>query len=1368
MRLHVLLFALFLLHSTSGYNQAGDQNFVAKQKYKVHVSDNPQRPKTGYWVVHPDEEKVHAQQENIRVIVRLRNEPLSTGRTKPSAMATEHKKFLKDHLRIEKRLSAAGVSAKTKVLYEYRLSFNGFALLTTRAVAEEIKKLPYVLSVTEDKQVKTFDDTGNDIIRAPQVWTEYGLTGKGIRIGIIDTGVDYTHPDLGGGFGPNFKVAGGYDFFNSDDDPMDDNGHGSHVAGIAAANGESLKGVAPDAIIYAYKVLGSEGYGQDSGILAAIERTLDPDQNPNTDDALDVVNMSLGRYADADEPLSQAVNNAAAQGVVFVIAAGNNYDFFTIGTPAIAQDAITVGATDQYNYTASFSSKGPVEKTFYSKPDVSAPGVDVTSCFLNHDYNTLSGTSMASPLVAGAAALLLEKHNDWSPLMIKSALMGTSKKLNESLSIWEQGAGVINIFGAVQRGFLMEPGEISLGLLDKSETVITRTKTLTIRNTSQESKSFAMGVEGLNSANITLSFNPASFSLDVNAAKEVIVTFTINASLLETLNLPEAYTGVIVATCDQSSVKTIFSMVNPQVTELNFSEELPQTVIVIGINGSYYWKPYSPQSPKLSLYLPKAEYDIITYYQNFYTVITEGVNTESNLSIDITKSLAKNKIIFKPIDKEGNPIAIDGAFLGATLFSGKERNIYTFYVAPEDTFKISDQVHYKFDMELHGRSPGGGDYYDITFSTPYGASEDKIYSNNEDNFAIINIDNPSIGENNEQQMIHYLLAGNPWSYFTTWNTYPFTVPNPLKIYHSKNESNSAIMGSYGEFSPAAEQPGYRWGTALWNVSTANGLSFTKATGEVVTSVNTFPFQYDLGKSLLRYNLNMNNTENQILLSDYPTKGAFHRYYGEKERGTIWYQFFAGETLIRESSFPNQLPTDYNLLLDEIGSPQQYKIILDYEDYQVGGRFGHAKVELDFNTSRNDKNPPGISSLSLESQGLSTTELEASEGAVIKFQMNDLCQNSALFSYCQSSGIRSKSMKIKTADADWSELSFTSAGGEEYTGNLPPGLPEGYYALQLTCTDNDDNKLTYELTPAFLIGPASESAPYAVVRLIEPRDKDINAGENPTFRWSSVENVKNYTIQIAKDQSFKDLLIDVTQVQSTFNLPESLEGNTDFFWRVKANLNTTTIPWSEIFSFYSGTLPAAVLLQPENNTVDHSLKVKFKWTPAPNAYWQTFELSTSEDFSAIINQTGLTSDTVTIHYLFPDTDYYWRVGSYFSTFQESYFIQSQPFHFKTFEATTAIEQGESMPGIAYYPNPFASKINITFASEYAQQTTLMIKDVLGKVVRTISVDLRQGHNSVQWDGKNNQGVLLPDGLYFGAFTMTKREPAYFRMILKKDI
>ncbi|WP_055493354.1 S8 family peptidase [Streptomyces sp. TP-A0356] len=302
-------------------------------------------------------------------------------------------------------------------------------------------------------------------IGAPNAWAA-GYDGKGVKIAVLDTGVDANHPDLKGQVieAKNFSAASGIG---------DKVGHGTHVASIAAGTGAKshgkYKGVAPGAKILAGKVLDDEGYGNDSGILAGMEWA--------AQQGADIVNLSLGA---TDTPgidaLEAEVNKLSEQkGILFAIAAGNDGEMGdrTIASPGSAADALTVGAVDGNDKLASFSSRGPGPDGSI-KPDVTAPGVNITAAAAPGSlvdkevgenpagYLTLSGTSMATPHVAGAAALLKQEHPDWTFDRLKSALTGSAKGGN--YTPFQQGSGRIAVDRAIRQTVLADPSSVNFGI----------------------------------------------------------------------------------------------------------------------------------------------------------------------------------------------------------------------------------------------------------------------------------------------------------------------------------------------------------------------------------------------------------------------------------------------------------------------------------------------------------------------------------------------------------------------------------------------------------------------------------------------------------------------------------------------------------------------------------------------------------------------------------------------------------------------------------------------------------------------------------------------------------------------------------------
>lgn len=282
-------------------------------------------------------------------------------------------------------------------------------------------------------------------VGAPRAWAD-GYDGKGTTVAVLDTGIDADHPDV------KDRVLDARSFVPGEE--VDDkNGHGTHVASTVAGSGAASqgvnKGVAPGAGLIIGKVLGDDGYGSDSGIVEAMEWA--------KAEGADVVSMSLGSSIpdDGTDPMSQAVDALSADGgPLFVIAAGNAYGAGTIGSPGSAAKALTVAAVDKQDRRADFSSMGPLVRSQGLKPDLSAPGVDINAAAsqsvpgANGMYRSMSGTSMATPHVAGAAAILKQRHPDSSGQRIKDALMSTSEEL-PGHTPYEQGTGRLDVKAAL-------------------------------------------------------------------------------------------------------------------------------------------------------------------------------------------------------------------------------------------------------------------------------------------------------------------------------------------------------------------------------------------------------------------------------------------------------------------------------------------------------------------------------------------------------------------------------------------------------------------------------------------------------------------------------------------------------------------------------------------------------------------------------------------------------------------------------------------------------------------------------------------------------------------------------------------------------
>ncbi|GGF20444.1 subtilisin E [Halobacillus andaensis] len=304
------------------------------------------------------------------------------------------------------------------------------AKLPEQAV-DALSNNPNVDFVEKDQEAKALAQTtpeGIEQVNADDV-QDSGNTGSGVKVAVLDSGIEAAHEDL--------NVAGGESFISEEPDPFNDqNGHGTHVAGTVAGvdNDLGVLGVAPETDLYAVKVLDGEGSGSYSAIAEGIEWAIDND--------MDVINMSLGGSI-GSSALEQAVNNADDSGVLVVAAAGNEGSFGpfnTIGYPAKYDAAMAVGAVDSDNNVASFSSRG-------NELEVMAPGVDVLSSIPENSYDEFNGTSMASPHVAGVAALVFADDSSLSNDEVRTILNETATPLGDS---FDYGNGLVNAEAAVQ------------------------------------------------------------------------------------------------------------------------------------------------------------------------------------------------------------------------------------------------------------------------------------------------------------------------------------------------------------------------------------------------------------------------------------------------------------------------------------------------------------------------------------------------------------------------------------------------------------------------------------------------------------------------------------------------------------------------------------------------------------------------------------------------------------------------------------------------------------------------------------------------------------------------------------------------------
>jgi len=462
----------------------------------------------------------------VEVVLTLPRPPLAVaiGRNRLLAATTRRSHTAVSYLRtlaagqrtLAARLAVAVPSAR--IHWHYSVALDGVSVVLPASEISRLQRVPgatvwptvtyHDLRDTRTASAAAQSNPGPTLIGATALWgSSLATAGQGLKIGLVDDGIDQAHPyfdptgfSYPAGFPkgdiafttPKVIVARAFPspsaHWKYADRPFDPtfSFHATHVAGIAAgdydtqanaAGASVISGVAPKAYLGNYKALTvpTKGFGLDGNspeIAKAVDQAVA--------DGMNVINLSIGEpeVEPRRDIVVQALDNAAAAGVVPVVAAGNDFDAAgvgSVGSPANAPAAITVAASTlggdgtRPDVIASFSSAGPTPVSLLPKPDVTAPGVDVVSSLPTHAFGALDGTSMATPHVAGAAALLLQRHPTWTVQQVKSALASTGDPVQSprgtSVSVLREGGGRVDLVRADQPLLFTEPTSLGWGLV---------------------------------------------------------------------------------------------------------------------------------------------------------------------------------------------------------------------------------------------------------------------------------------------------------------------------------------------------------------------------------------------------------------------------------------------------------------------------------------------------------------------------------------------------------------------------------------------------------------------------------------------------------------------------------------------------------------------------------------------------------------------------------------------------------------------------------------------------------------------------------------------------------------------------------------
>ena len=1010
----------------------------------------------------------------------------------------------------------------SRITREYETLFSGVAATVDAALVREIGRLPNVVEVFDDGRVAAQLTESVPLIGATAVATAYGVTGAGVKVAVIDTGIDYTHPDLGGCFGDGCRVVGGYDFVNHDSDPRDDHGHGTHVAGIIGANG-TLKGVAPGVTLLAYKVLDSWGYGYDSDIMSALEYSLWSGAR--------VANLSLGGPGDPGSPVCQTLDNASAAGMLSVVAAGNSGPYYrTIGSPGAALSALTVGATDKSWQLASFSSRGYVGSgaQLLMKPDLLAPGVSIRSTVPATGqlgdpsrYKYLDGTSMAAPHVAGSAALLLQWKPTQTPSDVKRRLVSSARSIG--LDAFSEGAGRIDLVGAFGARAVPTPNSISFGVVDATSGVVVREQNLSLLNTMATAETLSLAMASPLPAGATLEIVPSSLTLQPGQSTNVLLRLRVDLAILPAPPATLSWSTGIAITGGGPPVSVPAYFFRGSMLTLELGEP-PLSVLLVSPSEGQSFSGFGTRT-SMSVLLASGTWDLLVhYYGPIASVAREQIGITASQTLNISRSEATRTITLRAVDEAEQPL--DPWQFSISLFLGapdaampEAMHFSSMLFTAEDEIRLSPMS----PRMLVGLITEGSDPTGVRFFSSQWAG--KGFSTNL-TLPVTGIPfrrltqsatpTPGAGSANTET-----LSG--FSFRTTWGAaaimgvrnYPPILNRVLYMQKSNSETVPflTLLQTAAWESDGTNQ--FRWMTGphmqlrntgeialeplpwfnLFDPTRPPHTLLPAATGrwDLDTAPSSLPLSFYNGGTSIRAG------------GDADSPGWLSQTVTRIERDR---NFVPSYDLYRSGSLIGTYPLSQ--LYQGHTSPAGPHELRATAPYRIGTVAGSTQVVATFDTSEPvQPSPPMVSRFRIEQNGLRTaTPIHASPFPTAKFRVTDYSGPSTVSLAWRQNGT-----------STWTNLALTVSGtdysGSDYSAALQQ---QGSIDLRVTAVNAYGQKLVEEWTPAMITVSATPPSVPASMTATRAGTSSISlswapsAGQTSIFSYRIERRPGNQTLE----------------------------------------------------------------------------------------------------------------------------------------------------------------------------------------------------------------------------------------------------------------